>query len=102
MYIFFENNKINYLVFFFSLFTVVIHAVTTEITENTNVEIVNSSIEVQQSSNISSTSPDYIPSSSSLTPPTNTNDTDYDKVPIYTCHEIGPCVPCDVFEVVIY
>ncbi|RGB25621.1 hypothetical protein C1646_771473 [Rhizophagus diaphanus] len=92
------------------LFTVVIHADITEITETTtNVEIVNSSIEVQQQKESSNTSPtqtssdnNYLPPTSSLPSPTNTinnNDTDYDKVPIYTCHEIGPCVPCDVFEV---
>ncbi|GBB92870.1 hypothetical protein RclHR1_02070013 [Rhizophagus clarus] len=81
---------------------------TAEITETTtNVEIVNSSIEVQQkeSSNTSPTQTsqnnDYILPSSSLPSPTNItnyNDTDYDKVPIYTCHDIGPCVPCEVFE----
>ncbi|CAG8645261.1 12021_t:CDS:2 [Rhizophagus irregularis] len=82
----------------------------TEITETTtNVEIVNSSIEVQQQKESSNTSPtqtssdnNYLPPPSSLPSPTNTinnNDTDYDKVPIYTCHEIGPCVPCGVFEV---
>jgi len=91
------------------LYTLVIHADITEITETTNVEIVNSSTEVQQQKESSNTSPtqtssnnDYIPLSSSLPSPTNitnNNDTDYDKVPIYTCYEIGPCVPCDVFEV---
>lgn len=97
---------------FSSLLTVVIHADITEITETTtNVEIVNSSIEVQQQKESSNTSPtqtssdnNYLPPPSSLPSPTNTinnNDTDYDKVPIYTCHEIGPCVPCGVFEVVI-
>uniref|UniRef100_A0A1D1ZJS2 Protein JTB n=1 Tax=Anthurium amnicola TaxID=1678845 RepID=A0A1D1ZJS2_9ARAE len=92
------------------IFTVVIHADTTEITETTtNVEIVNSSIEVQQQKESPNTSPtqtspnnDPILPTSSLPSPTsiinNNNTSGYDKLPLYTCYVIGECVPCEVFE----
>jgi len=94
------------------LFTVVIHADTTEITETTtNVEIVNSSIEVQQEKESSSTFPtqtspnnDPISPSPSLPSPTNiinNNNTGYDKVPLYTCYVTGECVPCETLEMKI-
>jgi len=81
------------------LFVVVIHAVDT--TKITNVEIVSSTIEVQQeeSSTPTKTSPNNNDPIDILPSPSPTNPTSITNNSSITCRVIGECVPCAVFEV---